>query len=72
MVTGAAGGYLGRPADDEILRLRIDAAKEMLRNDEAKTTEIAAACGFNSIQVFYATFKRVTGSTPAQYRRSQL
>ena len=61
--------HLGRTPAEEILRLRIEAAKEMLRTSQEKTSEIAQACGFGGVRVFYAAFSRATGTTPAQFRR---
>ncbi len=61
--------HLGRTPAEEILRLRIEAAKEMLRTSQEKTTVIAQACGFGGVRVFYAAFGRATGTTPAQCRR---
>ena len=50
--------------------LRIDHAKTLLCADNKLSTEhIADLCGFNSLSTFYSAFKKVTGTTPAQYRQ---
>ena len=50
--------------------LRIDHAKTLLCADNKLSTEhIADLCGFNSLSTFYGAFKKVTGTTPAQYRQ---
>lgn len=51
---------------------RIKAAKMMLRAADISITEISFACGFNNINYFLRMFKRHTGITPAQYRKSML
>ena len=50
--------------------LRITHAKTLLCADDKLSTEhIADLCGFNSISTFYTAFKKITGTTPAQYRQ---
>ena len=47
---------------------RIEEAKQMLRtNDNLKIQAIAEICGFNSNSTFYTAFKKVTGTTPAEF-----
>lgn len=52
-----------------VLRVRIDRATEALTNTTEAIADIAAACGFYDQAAFTRTFARVTGETPAQFRR---
>lgn len=50
---------------------RVNQAKYLLQfNDEMSVGEISAACGFENENYFFPFFKRATGMTPAEYRRS--
>ena len=51
-------------------KLKIDAAKQMIRESELNFTEIAAELSFCSSQHFTAVFRRVIGMTPSEYRES--
>src|SRR5215831_11161331 len=53
-----------------ILEMRIKAAKSMLQTSDLTLKEIGFSCGFNSMNYFLKMFKRYTGHTPAQYRKS--
>ena len=47
---------------------RIEEAKRMLLdNEHLKIQAIAELCGFNSNSTFYTAFKKVTGTTPAEF-----
>lgn len=47
---------------------RIEEAKRMLLdNEHLKIQAIAEICGFNSNSTFYTAFKKVTGTTPAEF-----
>ncbi len=50
------------------LKLKIDAAKKMLRLGKASVSEIAASLAFDSPNYFSKVFKKVTGRTPMQYK----
>jgi AraC-like DNA-binding protein len=56
---------------DYINRYRIRDAQALLSvpAQSPGILEVALAVGFNSTSTFYAAFKRVTGKTPAQFRR---
>ena len=48
---------------------RIERAKALLANSRTSVTEIALDVGFHGTSAFSATFHRVTGQTPTDYRR---
>lgn len=50
--------------------LKIQKAKEMIRQGSHNFTEIAALLGYNSIHYFSRHFKKVTGMTPSEYASS--
>lgn len=52
--------------------LRIDAAKRLLKEEGRKVGEAALAVGFNDVNCFIRYFKKVTGVTPAVYRKFYL
>jgi len=49
-------------------RVRIEKAKNLLLNPNARITEIAYEVGFQSITHFNRVFKRVTGQSPSALR----
>lgn len=49
-------------------RRRIEHAKKLLRDSQAKVTSIAFQSGFEELSTFYRTFKRATGLKPLDYR----
>lgn len=52
--------------------LKIEKAKELLKNSDIKTTAIAAMLGFNNESYFYTVFKDITKLTPTQYRKKHM
>lgn len=55
---------------DYINSRRIDAAIRLLIKEEQNILDIAAQCGFNSTANFNKIFKKFTGMTPTEYRKS--
>lgn len=53
-----------------LLRRRIDAAKELLRNSHFKLVDVALGVGFQTQPHFTIVFKRFVGQTPHQWRTS--
>ena len=51
-----------------VLKVRMDKAKELLRNTDHPVKSIAAATGFKRASHFIDTFKRFYAQTPNQYR----
>ncbi len=51
-------------------RLKVDAAKEMIRESELNFTEIADRLSFNTSQYFTTVFRRISGMTPSEYAAS--
>jgi AraC-like DNA-binding protein len=53
---------------DYILRVRINAARELLETTNRTVSDIALAVGFYDHSHFIRTFKRLRGCSPKQYR----
>jgi AraC-like DNA-binding protein len=51
-----------------LARLRIEKAKELLLNPNARVSEIVFEVGFRSITHFNRIFKRHVGKSPTEYR----
>jgi AraC-like DNA-binding protein len=55
---------------DFLVRRRIEKAKRLLRKSKLTITDIAGEVGYQSLSKFIATFKRVEGLLPSDYRMS--
>ena len=53
-----------------LLTVRVERAKELLRETDAKISDIALSVGFSNQQRFNDIFKKYTKKTPLQYRKS--
>jgi AraC family transcriptional regulator len=58
----------GLPPHRYLVERRIRAAQKMLLSDQASMTEVALDTGFGSQASFTRAFRKVTGTTPSQYR----
>ena len=59
---------------DYVNQYRVNAAEQQLSahgGRKGAILDIALSVGFNSTSTFYAAFKKSTGQTPAQYRRTR-
>jgi AraC family transcriptional regulator len=54
------------------LRLRIEKAQSLMKDQSLRIIDIAESCGFASQSQFSRVFRRVIGVTPRQYRRDTL
>ena len=60
--------HLGRTPGQELQRVRIDRAKQLLGGSDNKIETIASQCGYQSANSFCIAFKRVTGMSAKQFR----
>lgn len=58
----APSGYLAR--------LRVEVAKDLLRDVHLSIAEVAARVGYRDVGSFYDAFRRYAGAPPATYRRA--
>lgn len=59
---------LGMTIKEVIDDLRLEKAKELLKNTNKNMSYILDACGFGSEKTFYRTFHQKTGLTPKEFR----
>lgn len=55
---------------DYLTELRMDAARELLRDPLRSTAEVASMVGYESANYFTRAFKKKVGMTPTEYRRT--
>jgi transcriptional regulator GlxA family with amidase domain len=48
---------------------RVTVARELLENRDLAPKQVAAECGFSSVDTLRRAFMRVVGVTPADYRK---
>lgn len=53
---------------DYLIKIRIEAAKELLKDKSIKINDISDAIGYTYSRSFTRTFKKYTGLTPTEYR----
>lgn len=58
----------GRNWGDELLALRMDKAKQLLRDTNLKSSEVGAQVGYQNPQYFATAFRRSVGLTPTEFR----
>jgi LacI family transcriptional regulator len=60
--------HLGRTPGQELQRVRIDRAKQLLTSSDHKIETVAGMCGYQSANSFCIAFKRVTGMSAKKFR----
>lgn len=63
---------IGRTINEEITRIRLDRAKQYLRETRLTTEQIAAKVGVGGAAHFSSLFKKHVGETPRDFRRQLL
>lgn len=51
-------------------RMKIDAARQLIRNEQMNFTQIAETLGYSSIHYFSRQFRKLTGMSPSEYASS--
>lgn len=62
---------LERTVHEEIVGVRLDKVKDLLRTTDLKVCEISAATGFSRPNHLFRVFRRFTGMSPKAYRTRQ-
>lgn len=62
---------VGRTPHAHVVRLRIEHAMILMAQSEASLTDVALAVGFADQSHFSRSFRRLTGVTPAHWRREK-
>ena len=60
--------YFGENFSDYLWKLRVERAKELLRETSQPVEEICLAVGYENVSSFRRKFKKELGITPSQYR----
>lgn len=61
---------IGTPVKAFIISKKIQTAENMLEKSDYSVADIALSLGFSSQSAFTATFKKLTGTTPASFRKN--
>ena len=54
----------------QAVKMKIDTSKVLIREGKYNISQISFYLGFDSIHTFSRTFKKITGMTPTEFRRS--
>jgi AraC-like DNA-binding protein len=61
---------MGRSFVEHLNDLRVNAAMQQLQQTQSTIEEIAYRTGFNHLTHFHRIFKKISGTTPAQFRKN--
>ncbi len=62
----------GKTVTDFITERRISHAKHLLKSSRLQVQTVGQLCGFEDVHYFSKVFKRLTGTTPKQYRQNHM
>lgn len=71
-LTRTARRYLGRNPGELRREFRLQKAMSLVTASRLRLSDVALQCGYSDQSQFTRSFKRLTGSTPAAYRRAHL
>jgi transcriptional regulator GlxA family with amidase domain len=60
--------HAGRPAGQELRRLRMEHAQKLIRRSGYDLRAISRQCGYRSANSFWVAFRNYTGVSPNEYR----
>jgi two-component system response regulator YesN len=60
----------GQSISEYVIRLRMEKAKRLLEQKDAKVYQVALEVGYESVPHFYTVFKRLVGINPKEYQSS--
>ncbi len=63
--------FFGLPFQKEVISLRIEKAKNLLKTTDMTVEQIAELCGYHSEVHFYRQFQKITGVTPNSFRTQE-
>jgi AraC family transcriptional regulator len=61
--------YTGKSPYQYLMGIRLEKAKELLREDENSVAEVARLCGYVNSGHFATAFKHYVGMSPSEYRK---
>ena len=64
--------HFGLSLHQKVLQLRVEKAKRLLLDSDAKIADIAAESGMSNLGAFNTLFRRVCATTPSEWRRQNL
>lgn len=70
MLQSRARKALGVSLGDEVRRIMLSTAAELLANTDSSVSDIAAACGFTGVSHLSLRFRKSYGLTPLAFRKS--
>ena len=69
-LSGRFKAETGMGFKEYLIKIRIDEACRLLANTNKKISDISADVGYSDTNFFYATFRRVVGQSPGEFRHN--